>query len=585
VLVAGGCNDSGCLDSAELYDPITGTWSFTGSLNVPRGYYTATLLPNGKVLVAGGFNSGFVSSAELYDPVAGTWSFTGNLNVTRADHSATLLPDGKVLVAGGWSFEWSFFQSTELYDPATGTWSFTGNINTARQSGHTQTLLPSGKVLVAGGTGNSEWSFNNLASCELYDPNTGTWSLTGSLNVARFLHTATLLPNGNVLVTGGENQDSGVNKSAELYNPTTGTWSYIGSLSTGRLDHTATLLPNGEVLVAGGWNAASALDSAEVYDPATGNWSGTAKLNGARERHTAVLLQSGKVLVVGGGGGTNNGRLLSAELYDSGSSMINPIGGSPFFIRQQYLDFLVREPDAGGSQFYLDILNGCNPADVECVKYTRGALSANFFRSPEFQQKGSFVMYLYMVGLGQRPVTVAELSDQDKVDRPHFSEFMTDLQAISDPNDDKATVSAKKDALTVTWLQRTEVAQRFPLTLTDAQFIQKLVDTAGVSLANQSTLVASLNAGTMTRAQALRAAVESAEVDAKFYKQAFVTMEYFGYLRRDPEVCVGSPDPAQCGYLFHNARFQLSADPDFLENAIVRGFIESPEYRGRFGPS
>ena len=203
-------------------------------------------------------------------------------------------------------------------------------------------MLPSGKVLVAGGT-QGDFSFQNLSSSELYDPNTGTWSLTGSLNVARFGLTATLLPNGNVLVTGGESQDGAINNSAELYNPTTETWSYTGSLSTGRYGHTATLLPNGKVLVAGGhdWHTNTYLDSADVYDPATGNWSGTAKLNVTRIRHTAVLLQSGKVLVVGGCGGTNRQRLLSAELYDSGSSStINPIDDPQFFVTQHYLDFL-----------------------------------------------------------------------------------------------------------------------------------------------------------------------------------------------------------------------------------------------------
>jgi hypothetical protein len=96
-------------------------------------------------------------------------------------------------------------------------------------------------------------------------------------------------------------------------------------------------------------------------------------------------------------------------------------------------------------------------------------------------------------------------------------------------------------------------------------------------------LVNDLNSGARTRAQVLRAITESPEVNARFYKAAFVTMEYFAYLRRDPEDCHGRPDPAQCGYIFHNQRFQLAADPDFLENTIVRGFIESPEYRQRFG--
>ena len=232
-------------------------------------------------------------------------------------------------------------------------------------------------------------------------------------------------------------------------------------------------------------------------------------------------------------------------------------------------------------QFYLNILNGCNPADVECVKFTRGALSANFFRSPEFQRKGSYVMYLYMVSLGQRPATVAELGDATKTDRPHYSEFMADLQAISVPNDDPVLTEQKKVALTDAWMQRTEIKNKYDA-LSNSAFVQALVNTAGVTIPNQAQLVSDLNAATKTRAQVLRAIAESTQVNDKFYKPAFVTMEYFGYLRRDPEVCVGSPNPSQCGYIFHNERFKLSADQDFLENTIVRGFIESPEYINRF---
>jgi uncharacterized protein (TIGR03118 family) len=269
---------------------------------------------------------------------------------------------------------------------------------------------------------------------------------------------------------------------------------------------------------------------------------------------------------------------------DAVAPTTNPIDTSSFFVRQQYIDFLVREPEPAGLAFYVNILNGCVPSDTQCVKFTRGAVAANFFRSPEFQRKGSFVMYLYMVSLGQRPATVAELTDPKKIDRPHYTEFMADLQSISDPADDQAIVSAKKDALTVAWLQRPEI-QAIYGSLTNAQFVQKLSDTAGVTLSNQAQLVTDLNASTKTRAQVLRIFAESPEVDAKFHKQAFVTMEYFGFLRRDPEVCVGSPNPSQCGYIFHNSRFLSPGDQALLENTIVRGFIESPEYRSRFGPN
>jgi N-acetylneuraminic acid mutarotase len=251
VLVVGGWNDNR-LNSAELYDPASGTWSGTGSLNIARNDHTATLLPNGKVLVAGG--SG-LNSAELYDPATGTWSVTGSLNIARVGHTATLLPNGKVLVAGG-LFDGppstSYTKSAELYDPATASWTFTGSLHTERAI-HTATRLQNGKVLVAGGT-NVTIGFiiqpDGIRSAELYDSATETWSVTGSLNVARSTHTATLLPNGNVLAAGGW-----FTSSAELYDPATATWNSTGALHTPSYGgHTATLLRNGQVLLTGGWS-------------------------------------------------------------------------------------------------------------------------------------------------------------------------------------------------------------------------------------------------------------------------------------------------------------------------------------------
>ena len=257
-----------------------------------------------------------------------------------------------------------------------------------------------------------------------------------------------------------------------------------------------------------------------------------------------------------------------------GTNVPITIADYDFFIQQQYVDFLRRFPEPDGLQFYLNILNGCHSSDVECIKYTRGALAANFFRSPEFQRKGSYVMFLYMVSLGQRPSTDAELADPSKntFERPTYTEFMADLQSISDPNDQGT--EAKKVALTNAWMQRPEIQARFA-NLSNAAFVQKLVDTAGVTISNQSALVADLNAvpARKTRAQVLRAIAESFEVNAKFYKQAFVTMQYFGFLRRNPDLP---------GYVFQNNRFKLTADQAFLENTMVRGFIESPEYRNRF---
>ena len=283
-------------------------WEYTGSLKTARFHHTATLLPDGRVLVAGGEDRLYaLASAELYDPATGTWSDTGSLNTARDSHTATLLPNGKVLVAGGGETD-LYSASAELYNPATGSWSPTGSFDTGRIF-HTATLLANGKVLVAGGR---DPRLVELASADLYNPATGTWSATGSLNTARYDHTATLLRNGMVLVAGGNPDEL---DSAELYDPATGTWSVTDSLNDGRADHVETLLPNGMVLVAGGTNFE--IDTAELYDPATGTWSLTGSLNTMRKDHAATLLLNGMVLVTGGAL-AHKAALATAELYDPG---------------------------------------------------------------------------------------------------------------------------------------------------------------------------------------------------------------------------------------------------------------------------
>ena len=255
-----------------------------------------------------------------------------------------------------------------------------------------------------------------------------------------------------------------------------------------------------------------------------------------------------------------------------------------FFVSQQYIDFLKRFPEPAGFDFYMTTLNPntrCAPTDIDCIKTFRGIVASNFFRSPEFQRKVSYVMYLYMVSIGQRPVTAAELTDTSKVDRPHYAEFMSDLATISTPNDDPVLTETKKNALADAWMQRAEIQAKYN-GLSNAAFVQTLLNTAGVTISNQAQLVADLDSSAKTRAQVLRIIAESTPVSDKFYKQAFVTMEYFGFLRRDPEDCHGNPNPNQCGYIFHNNRFNSGFDPTVVEHVIVRGFMESPEYRNRF---
>ena len=295
------------------------SWLTTASMSTNRAYHTATLLPNGKVLVAGGSAT---NVTELYDATVGSWTRTGSLVSNRWEHTATLLPNGKVLVVGGGGAGFyavnNLIASAEIYDPATGIWTATGPLHTARGY-HTATLLTNGKVLATGG---DNGSYDTFSSTELYDPNTGVWSVTGAMSSTRCYHTATLLPNGKVLVAGGEDGYSlQAITGAELYDPATSTWTGTGSLHTARGYHTATLLQTGKVLITGGDDGFGGVSysSAELFDLTTGSWATLPSMSKVREAHTATLLPNGNVLITGGQNvNLNYVATSSAELFDPG---------------------------------------------------------------------------------------------------------------------------------------------------------------------------------------------------------------------------------------------------------------------------
>ena len=322
VLVVGGHADEKwqLIGSAELYDSKKESWRPTGSLVQARqGVGTLVLLENGKVLLAGEHDPR--TGAEVYDPGTGKWAATGYLRVGRGGHSTTLLKDGRVLIAGGVDFYAEgtpVFASAELYDPKTGRWLATGSMKSPRTL-HGAVRLPSGNVLVVGGRA-IEDTGDPLATAELFDSASGTWKQTGSMSVERQNHTVTLLRDGRVLIAGGRNGNSGGKKnlaSAEIYDPQTEKWAATGPMAHDRSQFTATLLSDGKVLVAGGASLPFwiAMNSAEIYDPKSGTWSPAGKMTASRWNHRAVLLPSGQVLVVGGCGPTGNQHLKSVEIF------------------------------------------------------------------------------------------------------------------------------------------------------------------------------------------------------------------------------------------------------------------------------
>jgi endoglucanase len=289
-------------------------WTLTPAMPVTRTGATATRLRDGRVLVTGGQGgpSGYLASAELYDPIANTWTAAADMSAPRALHQATLLPDGRVLVAGGTTpFPVSELSSAEIYDPTTDSWSPAGSMPGGARWAFTMTNLASGKILITGGS-------LYISSAAVYDPASDTWASAGNMSTDRRFHTATLLPNGRVLIVGGFSQSNAGTPAAfptaaELYDPTTNGWSMTGPITGGRFEHTATILPDGRVMVAGGYGpdpiCCEAIASTQIYDPVGGTWTAGPPMTWPRSAFTATTLIDGRILVAGG-------HVSTAEIFD-----------------------------------------------------------------------------------------------------------------------------------------------------------------------------------------------------------------------------------------------------------------------------
>jgi hypothetical protein len=350
VLIAGGVDQPftdiarAVVATAEIFDPTLAAFIPIAPMSAARAQHTATLLSNGRVLMAGGERDGTtsLSSTELYDPSPGVERFlaASPMTVPRQGHTATLLQDGRVLMTGGYDgIGGQYVAPAEIYDPASGRFSATGNLLTRRQA-HTATRLADGRVLVIGGVGADG---RPLVAAEIYDPASGRFSTTSALLRPRFSHESTLLGDGRVLITGGGEvlrTNNAALSECEIYDPATGSFHVTGSMSIPRHLHSATLLGDGRVLVAGGaltLLSISSLADAELFDPVSERFRPAASLTNGRERHTTTLLSSGQLLVAGGHGVQN---VLQAELYvptpagqplvlGFASAFTQPVGNDP----------------------------------------------------------------------------------------------------------------------------------------------------------------------------------------------------------------------------------------------------------------
>jgi len=336
VLVAGGagsCSLGTCqqFSSAELYDPATKTWTFTGSMNHVRAAHTATLMQDGRVLVAGGSNitEGCLASAEIFDPTTQLWTETGSMSAPRCGHQAALITQGPnagmVMVFSGSPVCSSCEPVTttaELYDPATGSWQSTGSLAVGRFWGGSvppSPVLANGNIMAFGGL--TCCPYTEVNEAEIYDVVTGQWTPT-SAKATSAEERAVTLTGGNVLGAGGWSGTEPNNKGVpdtELFNASSQVWSSTTPMSIDRFFYTLTTLASGQVMAAGGcdggWEVCNLLQTAELYDPGSAAWFPTGSLNFARSSHFANLLPDGTLLVSGGYDPNSNQAISTAELY------------------------------------------------------------------------------------------------------------------------------------------------------------------------------------------------------------------------------------------------------------------------------
>jgi hypothetical protein len=325
------------LPVAASHSSATGSIARVAEMTSPRSSHTATLLPNGKVLVAGGMveNGVFLDSADLFDPASGRFTLLPAMSTRRTGHSATLLRSGKVLLAGGLQgreyrdgrWRGIIAAGADLFDPATNTFTSAGAMQHARY-GHEAFLLPDGKVLIVGGVGALETEV--IAEDELYDPSTGKFVPAGTASEMPAGGVAIMLPDGTILVTGGGTTRGMVSAAAAVFDPRTSRSTPVGSMRVARYKHAATLLDDGRVLITGGsnerdWNGL--IQEAEVYDPSTRSFSGVAPMAAARFKHwrATALLKDGRVVIAGGAD--------RVEVFDPKSASFQLAGtlGAPIF--------------------------------------------------------------------------------------------------------------------------------------------------------------------------------------------------------------------------------------------------------------
>jgi Galactose oxidase, central domain/Kelch motif len=325
ILIVGGYTREGYLAEAEIFNPLTNQTTQIASMNSPRQDHTATLLNDGRVLVVGGYNyiQNWLNDSEVYDVSNDSWTVVPMLATHGVQHSATLMKDGRVLVVGGVDESGMGTDRVEIYDPQTNSWWGAMPLSSDRAS-HTAQLLEDGRVLIVGGEG--VLGYPEIGDALIYDPYTNTWTQTGPMIKPRINAQSVRLPDGKVLVAGGINLEDTIpgappikmSNNAEIYDPQLNAWFATGNLNEARYGHGMVLLHDGRVMVMGGvrdydsyWSESSFVREVELWDPGTGIWSIGYQLPVPGAYSACAVLQDGRVWLSGGRTGTGGETFLA----------------------------------------------------------------------------------------------------------------------------------------------------------------------------------------------------------------------------------------------------------------------------------
>jgi N-acetylneuraminic acid mutarotase len=574
------------LNTGARYDPATDTWTPISTTNAPAARANHSAVWTGaEMIIWGGAttgSSGYFSDGARYNPVTNTWTPISNVNApsARSFHRAVWTGTEMLMWAG--QNNTGIQTNGGRYNPATDTWTSVSTVNAPAARGSYSIVWTGAEMIIWGGAG-----IGILNTGGRYNPATDTWTATTTTNAPAPGSGLPAVWTGSemLIYLGGR------------YNPATDTWAAMSTTNAPVARGGAMAVWTGsQMIISGGGTGLQNFNPNFTvggrYNPASDSWILTCDTNAPslRVSHTAVW--TGSQMIIWGGEDPNQIRLNTGARY---LIPANPIDAANFFVRRHYLDFLNREPDVSGWNFWANQILSCG-SDAQCVEVKRINVSAAFFLSIEFQQTGYLVERMYKAAYGDAPNAVSTLDGPHNIVAPviRFSEFIPDVKQIGNgvvvnQGNWQKQLDDNKDAFGLAFVQRarfTDPTNGYPTTLSPTALVTRLADNAGVPAndADRTKAINEFGGATNTsdvaaRGRALRDIAENSIFSNQEKNRAFVMMQYFGYLRRDPN---SGQDSDYSGYDFWLRKLN-QFNGNFIAAEMVKAFITSTEYRRRFG--